>query len=126
MKQIIALLFVVVLCSATKAQVAPSLNSVSAGYFTKTQIDTMSDSFIRVQNYMAQNSYEIFRRWDKSLDSAVVFSRDTVDIRPFLTARKDNYRTWLYDVYPDLVVVLHSKAEVIAAIRDIYKSGGKP
>lgn len=66
------------------------LDSLAYRYFSQEQIDTMSSKFILVQNYLIKYSWNIYRRWDKQRDTIVEFNRDTIDIRPFLNARKED------------------------------------
>ena len=97
-----------------------ALDPIAAGYFSKEQIDTMSNKFILVQNYMVRYSWNIQYRWDKHQDSVVVFSRDTIDIRPHLTGRDEEKPIYIYDIWPGLVLVLDSKEAIRQRINQIY------
>ncbi len=97
-----------------------TLDPLAKKYFTPSEIDTMSQEFIKVQNYIVRYSYSIHRRWDKKNDSIVVFSRDTIDIRPFLISRLQSKPTLIYNVFPGLVIELDSKDAVLSHIKEIY------
>jgi len=96
------------------------LDKLAKDYFTQSQIDTMSQAFIKSQNYIIRYSWMIYRRWDKFHDTIVAFNRDTIDIRPFLKQRKENKAAYIYDVYPGLVVVLDSKDAMKKRIARFY------
>lgn len=95
------------------------LDPLATGYFTQSQIDTMSQGFIKVQNYMIRYSWNIYGRWDKGKDTVIVFNRDTIDIRPFLKARKQDKPTHIYDAYPSLMIELGSKNSIDFYVRRI-------
>ncbi|OFX28436.1 MAG: hypothetical protein A2033_00700 [Bacteroidetes bacterium GWA2_31_9] len=96
------------------------LDSLAYRYFSQEQIDTMSSKFILVQNYLIKYSWNIYRRWDKQRDTIVEFNRDTVDIRPYLNARKENKPSYIYNAYPGLVIELDSKSAIRNKILQIY------
>ena len=96
------------------------LDKLAKEYFTQSQIDTMSQSFIKSQNYIVRYSWMIYRRWDKFHDTIVSFNRDTIDIRPFLKQRKENKSAYIYDAYPGFVVVLDSKDAMKKRINRFY------
>jgi hypothetical protein len=98
------------------------LDPLAVSYFSQTQIDTMSQEFIKVQNYLIRYSWHIYSRWDKHRDTIVKFNRDTIDIRPFLESRLDKKNLLIYDVYPGLVVQLDSKESVLFRIKEIYSN----
>lgn len=102
------------------SQSQPTLNNAAKEYFTQEQINSMSQTYVEAMNYVVKYSWDIHRRFDKRNDTIVNFNRDTVDIRPFLKARNADNRVWINDVYPGLVVVLHSKAEIRERLKDIY------
>lgn len=95
------------------------LDPLTAGYFTPKQIDTMSQEFIKAQNYFVRYSWNIYGRWDKKKDSIIVFNRDTVDIRIFLKARKPDRPVYIYDAYPGLMIELDSKNSVDFHLKQI-------
>ena len=101
------------------SQTTEKLNSISQQYFTQSQVDTMSQDFIKVQNYIAKNSWEIYVRGDKSLTPAGV-QKDTIDIRPFLVARKE-YKSVFVNVYEDYMIEFYSKDVVADRIKYILK-----
>ena len=119
MKKIIVVILLLFFVKITYSQTL-QLDSLAYQYFSKEQIDTMSNKFITCQNYIIKYSWNIYRRWDKSRDSVVVFNRDTIDIRPFLKARKENKPTYIYDVYPGLVIEMESKSAIRDKIQQIY------
>ena len=119
MKKYILLSCFVALVFTAKSQNV-RLDNLARTYFTQSQIDTMSQPFIKTQNYIIRYSWMIYRRMDKRHDTIVNFNRDTIDIRPFLTQRKENQPTYLYNVYPGLVVVLDSKEALRKRIVQFY------
>ena len=119
MKKILILICFCTIAFSSEAQKI-KLDTLAQKYFTQIQIDTMSQPFIRTQNYIIRYSWNIYRRFDKLHDTIVSFSRDTIDIRPFLTQRKENKPTYIYDVYPGLVVVLDSKEALRKRIIQFY------
>lgn len=119
MKKIILLICFIVISYFVKSQNI-KLDSLAKQYFSQAQIDTMSQSFIKAQNYIIRYSWNIYHRWDKRQDTIVNFNRDTIDIRPFLTLRKESNPTYIYDVYPGLVIVLDSKEAIRYRIIQIY------
>jgi hypothetical protein len=119
MKKIILLICFIAISHLSKAQTV-SLDTLARQYFTQAQIDTMSQSFIKSQNYIIRYSWNIYHRWDKRQDTIVNFNRDTIDIRPFLTQRLENKPAYIYDAYPGLVLVLDSKEAIRYRIIQIY------
>ena len=119
MKKIVVLICFVAIALSSDAQTI-KLDSLAKQYFTQSQIDTMSQAFIKSQNYIIRYSWNICHRWDKKQDTIVNFNRDTIDIRPFLTQRKESNPTYIYDVYPGLVIVLDSKEAIRYRIIQIY------
>lgn len=119
MKKIVVLICFVAIALSSDAQTI-KLDSLAKQYFTQSQIDTMSQAFIKSQNYIIRYSWNIYHRWDKRQDTIVTFNRDTIDIRPFLTQRKESNPTYIYDVYPGLVIVLDSKEAIRYRIIQIY------
>jgi hypothetical protein len=119
MKKIIVLICFFAIAFSSEAQTT-KLDSLAKQYFTQAQIDTMSQAFIKCQNYIIRYSWNIYHRWDKNQDTIVNFNRDTIDIRPFLTQRKESKPTYIYDVYPGLVLVLDSKEAIRYRIIQIY------
>jgi len=115
-------LILICFCAFTISSEAQNikLDNLAKKYFTQSQIDTMSQPFIRTQNYIIRYSWNIYRRWDKFHDTIVSFNRDTIDIRPFLIQRKEKTPTYIYDVYPGLVVVLDSKEALRSRIIQFY------
>ena len=112
-----------VLCfiaGASYSQSPLKLSPAAAEYFTQEQINGMSQAYIEAMNYVVKYSWDIQKRVDKKMDTRVKFDRDTVDIRPFLKARKENQKVWINDVYPGLVIILNSKAEIRERIKDIF------
>lgn len=103
----------------SKSQIV-QLDPLAKSYFTQSQVDTMSQNFIKVQNYLVRYSWIIYKQWDKVHDTIVPFSRDTIDIRPFLVSRKETIPAYIYDVYPGLVIVLDSREAVRSKILEIY------
>jgi len=89
-----------------------TIDPLAAEYFTKSQIDSMSQNFIKAQNYIVRYSWNIYGRWDKERTQPVIFNRDTVDIRPFLKSRKQNKPKRIYEAYPGLLIELDSKNSV--------------
>lgn len=120
MNKIYMILFLFLITGESYCQTPSALNKTATEYFTQKQIDGMSPSYIEAMNYIVKYSWDIQKRVDKKFDTTVKFNRDTVDIRPFLKARKENQKVWINDVYPGLVIVLHSKAEIRERIKDIY------
>jgi len=116
--------FLILICFCTIAFTSKSqnirLDNLARTYFTQSQIDTMSQSFIKSQNYIIRYSWMIYRRWDKRHDTIVNFNRDTIDIRAFLKQRMESKPTYIYDVYPGLVIVLDSKEAMRKRIAEIY------
>jgi hypothetical protein len=98
------------------------LDPLAKSYFTQNQIDTMSQKFIKFQNYIVRYSWTIYKRWDKDHDTIVSFNRDTIDIRPYLISRNEFSPTYIYDVYPGLVIVLDSKEAVRYKYIEIYSA----
>lgn len=96
------------------------LNPYSTEYFAQSQIDTMSQKFIKAQNYIALNSWDIINRNNKYNDDDVVYKRDTVDVRPYLVERKENSPKFIYNVYSEKVIALKSKDEVKRKLTEIY------
>lgn len=96
------------------------INPYSTEYFTQSQVDTMSQKFIKAQNYIALNSWDIINRNYKYNNEDVVYKRDTVDIRPYLVERKENSPKFIYNVYSEKVIVLKSKEEVKRNLTKIY------
>ena len=84
----------------------------------------MSQQFIKAQNYLVRYSWNIYGRWDKGKDTVIAFNRDTIDIRHFLKARKQDKYSRIYDAYPGLVIELDSKNTVDIHVRHIL-SGNK-
>lgn len=119
MKKLLLLICFCGLFISTNAQKI-ELDNIAHKYFTQLQMDTMSQPFIKTQNYIVRYSWNIYRRWDKRQDSIVKFNRDTIDIRPFLVQRNESKPTYIYDVYPGLVVVLDSKEALRRRIMQIY------
>lgn len=118
-KLIISLIILFFSVSFSKAQQV-TLDKAAAFYFTQAQTDTMSQAFIKSQNYIVRYSWNIYRRWDKFHDTIVTFNRDTVDIRPYLKERKKNKPTYIYNAYPGLVIVLDSREAVNKRISRYY------
>ncbi|HBX50869.1 MAG: hypothetical protein A2275_01095 [Bacteroidetes bacterium RIFOXYA12_FULL_35_11] len=100
------------------------LDPLATEYFSQSQIDTMSQQFIKAQNYLVRYSWNIYGRWDKGKDTVIAFNRDTIDIRHFLKARKQDKYSRIYDAYPGLVIELDSKNTVDIHVRHIL-SGNK-
>ena len=119
MKKFLILICFCALAFSSKAQNI-KLDSLVKQYFTQAQMDTMSQSFIKVQNYLIRYSWNIYHRWDKNQDTIANFKRDSIDIRPFLIQRKESKPTYIYDVYPGLVIVLDSKEAIRYRITQIY------
>jgi hypothetical protein len=119
MKKLIILVAFCAIIFGSKAQTV-QLDSLARSYFTQRQIDTMSQAFIKSQNYIIRKSWNIYRRCDKSRDTIVTYNRDTIDIRPYLTQRKESDETYIYNVYHGLVIVLDSKDAIKYEITEIY------
>ena len=103
------------------SQTTEKLNDISKQYFTQIQIDTMSQNFIAVQNYIAINSWEIYLQGDKTL-TPVGINKDTIDIRKFLVARKEYKSVFVNNVYEDYMIEFYSKDVVKDRIIYIYKN----
>ena len=89
-----------------------TLNKYSEEYFSQSQIDTMGQKFIKAQNYIVLDSWDIWGTTDKHHNNVIEYQRDTIDIRPYLVERLDSKGKHIYGIYPDLVIVLKSKYEV--------------
>lgn len=124
MNKLIVLISLLLFSISSKSQSYEkvTLDPLAATYFSQTQIDTMSQEFVKVQNYLVRYSWHLYRRWDKHRDTIVQFNRDTIDIRPFLKSRPDKKNLLIYDVYPGLVVELDSKESVLFRIKEIYSN----
>ena len=118
MRQLLTLSLLLIL-SYGYSQTTEKLNSISQQYFTQSQVDTMSQEFIKVQNYIAMNSWEIYLQGDKTLTPAGI-NKDTIDIRPFLVARKENKSVFV-NVYEDYMIGFYSKDVVKDRIKYIQK-----
>lgn len=112
MKKILLIIFLFFTVYFSFSQAKVALDPLAAEYFTSAQIDTMSHTFIKVQNYIVRYSWNLYGRWDKNRTETVEFNRDTVDIRPFLKVRKQDKPKRIYDAYPGLVLELDSKNSV--------------
>lgn len=119
MKTFIFIFFLLSVVINSFGQSHTKLDPLAAKYFTKSQIDTMSQNYIKVQNYIVRYSWNIYGRYDKERKQIIAFSRDTIDIRPFLKARKKDKPKRIYDVYPGLLIELDSQNSVEFHIKKI-------
>ena len=118
MRNLLLLLFAISM-QISFSQTSEILNPKLHKYFTDNEKDTMSQEFIKVQNYLINDSWNIYYRGDKSM-SHININKDTIDIRKFMVARKE-YKSVFVNAYNEYVIEFFSKDIVKDKIYYILK-----